>query len=34
MEDALVLDQIHAELVNIFQQDLFVADRDIHDATS
>ena len=31
MEGALVLNQIHAELVNIFQQDLFVADRDIHD---
>ena len=31
MEDALVVDQIRAELVNIFQQDLFVADRDIHD---
>ena len=31
MENALVLDQIRAELVNIFQQDLFVADRDIHD---
>jgi len=32
MENALVQDQIRAELVNIFRQDLFVADRDIHDS--
>ena len=31
MKDALIEDQIRAELVNIFQQDLFIADRDIHD---
>ena len=31
MKDAVMEDQIRAELVNIFQQDLFVADPDIHD---
>jgi hypothetical protein len=31
MKDALIEDQIGAELVNMFAQDLFIADRDIHD---